>query len=327
MKKFLIKILSFLSLLLIPVGIIIVGDFILLNNKSYWKLPDNVDCIVLGHSHPECAFNDSLIPNLINLGMSGEAYLYTYIKLEKIIQSNKDLKNVFIEFGTNNIDEVMDNWTWDDEHITEYFPKYFPVLNQSEFNLLWEKNAISIITIPRRNYGVEFSKVFYYSLIKRSGALSDSKEYGGYKYLDRDLMDSLVYAQESQNILNEVRDNKVSGINIYYLHKILELCKQNRIKAFLIRSPVYTLYSNRSEEMKYKKILGEEFSDVAYMDFARFPLEKKQYGDFSHLNYLGATIFSSWFVHMLDEGLLEKADKQKYIDIEIEERMYKLGNQ
>ena len=319
MKRFLIK-LSFFSLsLIIPILLVVLGELIIKNCEKFWKIPDDKDCIVLGHSHPECAFNDSLIQNLINLSLSGEAYLYTYTKLKKLIESNKQLKTVFIEFGTNNFHESMDLWTWDNEHLNYNLPKYFAIIDKTEIRLLRNNNSKLFFSVTPRNYIKEIGYSYYNLLFNGNRVISNKRRYGGYLYLIRNKIDSLVNID--QEIITNKNSNdipiKTSNTNILYLNKILELCKQNKITAYLIRTPVHKMYSNQQEEEIYKCILNNEFSNSTFLDFKAFPLTDDEFGDFGHLNYKGAEIFSRWFSKLLSKGLLLTEEKQKFIDEEI----------
>ncbi|MGB0177181.1 MAG: hypothetical protein ACPF9D_08440, partial [Owenweeksia sp.] len=294
-----------------------------LNQSEFWELPNNEKYIVLGHSHPECAYNDSLIPDFANLGSSGEAYLYSYVKLQKIIENNPQLKTVFIEYGTNNIDEVMSLWTWDDIHVSNNLPKYFAIIDKEEMGVLWENNSRSVLTIPPKTYIEEIGYNYYNSIFKENNFMSSRKRYGGYLHLVRDKTDSLIVARKPPKKHSEKpKDRKVSDINIYYLGKMLELCEQNEVQACLVRSPVHEFYSNPSKEEAYQNILRKNFPEATLLDFEKFPLENNQYGDFGHINHKGAEVFSRWFAELLNNGLLEKEDKQKFIDEAIEARVH-----
>ena len=58
-------------------------------------LPDEKKYVFLGHSHAQAAYNDKLIDSAFNLASSGEAYFYTYVKLNKILEDNSDKKIIF----------------------------------------------------------------------------------------------------------------------------------------------------------------------------------------------------------------------------------------
>ena len=66
-------------------------------------------------------------------------------------------------------------------------------------------------------------------------------------------------------------------------------------------------------------ILSTRFADIEFLDFAKYPLQNSEFGDFDHLNYRGARKFSIWFNQLIDDGLLERTDKQSFINERIEE--------
>ncbi len=317
MKKFLLKVLGFFGFFTFIGLLVLLGDRFILNSNVFWKLPGNTENVILGHSHPECAFNDSIIPNFKNLGASGEAYLYTYIKLKKIIQNNEQVKTVFIEFGTNNVKKNMDEWIWDIKSISGHFPMYFSTLELPELAVVWNNGATDLFKISFKRYIKEIGYHYYSLFFEKGGVVSDKKKYGGYRYLIRNKTDSLINARLVENKVFKPIDERISNTNIHYLKKMLELCQQYQIKPILVRCPVHEFYSNPNEEENFRNILNSNFSDVVFIDFEKFPLENDFYGDFGHLNYKGAKVFSEWFSYMLNNGLLYKEDKQGFIDNEI----------
>jgi hypothetical protein len=56
---------------------------------------------------------------------------------------------------------------------------------------------------------------------------------------------------------------------------------------------------------------------LEYLDFLKFPLKNAQFADPEHLNHKGAKVFSQWFNQLLKKGLLEKNNKQDFINEEI----------
>jgi len=109
MRKFLIQIFLFsFSLLSVFLLVIIISNRVI-DSKKIFKLPNKINYLILGHSHPECNFNDSLIDNTKNLAQSGELYFYTYLKTRKILADNKQVKAIFLEFTNNEIINNMEN--------------------------------------------------------------------------------------------------------------------------------------------------------------------------------------------------------------------------
>ena len=75
MKEFLKKITAIFIMFILILATGVISLQVIINSKATFKL-DN-ESIILGHSQPECAFNDSLIPGFNNVSESGEPYFYT----------------------------------------------------------------------------------------------------------------------------------------------------------------------------------------------------------------------------------------------------------
>jgi len=285
-----------------------------INNPLYFKLSDKTNIIVLGHSHPECAFNDTLIPNLSNFGMSGESYFYTYLKAKKIIPNNNQIKTVLIEFENSQIDKIMDSWTWDNEHIINNFPKYFPLLDYKDFCFLWKKNYKAILDCPPKSLMNESGFNLLTKFIPHKGIMYNNR-FGGYRYLIRDKTDSLIKCISKTNT-NKTKQ-EFSDSNIEYLSKIIQLCKINNVAVFLIRSPFHKKYDYYFNELKFQDIRKSNFSNVEFLDFKDFPLHNNQFGDLGHLNFKGSRVFSIFFDNLLDSGLLNRANKQDFINNQV----------
>jgi hypothetical protein len=80
MKKYLYKTIAFLVILFILiVGFELVTAKLMVSNLDF-KFENRPKYLVLGHSQPEHAFNDSIIDGLKNLAEGGESYFWTYHK-------------------------------------------------------------------------------------------------------------------------------------------------------------------------------------------------------------------------------------------------------
>jgi len=84
-----------------------------INRNANFKLEPNIDKIIVGHSHSDCTYNDSIIPNFKNLYQSGESYFFTFYKLQKIVEINPQIKTIYFELTNNQIDTSMERWTFE----------------------------------------------------------------------------------------------------------------------------------------------------------------------------------------------------------------------
>ena len=101
MKKFLIRLILFaLIIASFITGLIIVSDFAIKQRKHILlKLSNDTDIVFAGNSTVECAVDDKLIAGSVNIAQSGEAYLYSYVKIKALSEVNKQIKTVFLGFS------------------------------------------------------------------------------------------------------------------------------------------------------------------------------------------------------------------------------------
>ncbi|MFM9987014.1 hypothetical protein [Flavobacterium sp.] len=310
MKKLLIKATIFVSIVFTILIFGILSLYKIIDQGNYYKLDKKYDNLIFGHSHSECAFNDKKIANTLNISNSGESYFYTYFKVKKIIENNK-IKNVFISFTNNYIEYTIDTTEiWKEKYLNKWYSKYGAYMTSEDLLLLLKKNLKGIL-----NAQSLASKKYLTFLIKRKKSIIEDLSWGKYKYLNRNKLDSLLRHKDTTN--EKIINFKYSKYNLQYLDKILKICKENKINVYLVRSPVHHAWGALSNEYYFKKLVNERYKKYEFLDFKDFPLENNSYGDLSHLNHFGASKFSLFFNNLLEDKLLEKQDKQEFINVEM----------
>ncbi|MFA7444877.1 MAG: hypothetical protein WCY89_02945 [Flavobacteriaceae bacterium] len=302
MKNFLRKISVFIGGLFLIILIIFgVNRYF----SDFRILPENT-ILIMGHSHSECAYNDSLILGVANYSDSGETYFYNYIKLRQLIKQNPKINKVLIEFTNNQIESFIDERTWEDKYISHRFPKYGVFMDKEEMALLLKKNP----TYFKENLSACFKSNFMMIL---KNQLNYTTEIGGYKYLERKLTET----EQEEDTTEKVDNETLAVYNLYYLDKIIAFCQQNNVEVILIRSPLHKDY-NFDNEAVFQNMLKTKYHELDFLDFSEFPLSDDEFGDVLHLNHKGAKKYSLWFDRLLKKGLFQKNHKQKFIDKEIE---------
>jgi hypothetical protein len=109
---------------------------------------------------------------------------------------------------------------------------------------------------------------------------------------------------------------ETSEINVKYLKSIINYCSDKKVKAILIRCPIHHKNKVLQNEATFNKIRSSVFSNIEFIDFKDFPLNDSDFYDLGHLNYNGAKKFSIYFNKMLNDGLLEMKEKQKFVNQE-----------
>ncbi|WP_347372870.1 hypothetical protein [Aequorivita sp. Q41] len=298
MKLFLSKIIQFLLLIIVTVVSVSTLLNTHLNNKTQFALNKNVESIVFGHSHPETAFNDSLIVNFKNLAQSGESYFYTFIKAKQVFKHNPQIKNVFIEFSNIDVTQIRDEEIWNEKYINWRYPTYASWMNISEQAYLLAKNPKIVIATLPKTYKNQIERI-------RSNRFNYIKSTGGYLYLTESKLDSLI----AVNYNKQEPENKYfikSVANLYYLEKLIALCYENNKQVYFVRSPLYKDSFYRVNEELFQEIKKEMFPKIKFLDYVDFDIPNSYFRDLHHLNYKGAIQFSNMFNSKLQQLTTEQ---------------------
>lgn len=268
---------------------------------------------VLGHSQPECAFNDSLIENFVNLASVGESYFYTYRKLQQIIAQQPQLKTLLLDFSNNQLTLGSEEAIWADRFIQAKLPSYLPFIDFQEKWLLFQKNPSGFLDAYALSWNSNLNRFF-------KSDYQFQKALGGYRSLQVQHADSLAQLAEKSATKEKSSAplDPLPSINIHYLNQILALCKAHQIKVYLIRLPVHSAFSayHRYEE-RHHDFFRNELAAYEFLDFSQFPLQVEEFADLEHLNDKGARKFSTFFQKLVEKGLFQAADKQRFIEKEM----------
>lgn len=277
-------------------------------SRLQYRLDRDVTGIILGHSQPECAYNDTIIKDFQNVARSAESYFYTYYKVKVLIEQNPQIDTVLLEFTNNYLENETAAWTRRTDIISNYYPPLSNVITITDKLKLLIKSPSSFIMASSLA-----SKERLVRILK--GNLNYTGQWGGYNYLIRNKTDSLIahFRKEKKPISLRLSDN----LNLFYLRKTINYLKEKDIQLFLVRSPINEHYKNIKYEHQFQKLLKNEFNDVEFLDFSDFPISNDEFGDLKHLNYKGARKYSKWFQQLLNEKLLLRQDKQEFINKEI----------
>ena len=290
MKRFLISFLVFILLVgSIVFGLSALSDYAIKQRENnLLKISENINKVFLGDSNIECAVNDSLIPNSINIAQSGEAYIYTYAKIKSLLEYNDQIKTVFVGFSFwDLIKFTEDRWMFSSEFVIEEITLYNYLLNYYDKFLLIKNNPEAYIKGVLKSILSNFH-VFVKSLHRGefNGKLIN---FGGYVESGREILQEDI---KKNTFKEQVFEEGL--IQIEYLRKISELCRQRSIKLVLLNTPKHIYYnSNIPEAIRQNWIsVRKSFSRDSLLDFSTFSLPDSCFGDLTHINAKGAKIFS-----------------------------------
>lgn len=268
-----------------------------IRNHANFRFPKEYKYIMIGHSHPECAYNDSLISNFKNISDSGEAYFYTYYKLIELLKDNPSIEIVMIEFTNNQVDSAMDKWIWGEKSISHFYPKYGVFIGLQGQVLLAKKSFGSVLNsfsvLQKRNFlRIVNNDYDYFNHI------------GGYVHYEKNGVEEAKLNQKRTKKNSPIDDEY--SMNIKYLEKIISLCKQKNKEIVLIRTPQHSVLKMRDNDKKYLNVYFDKFNDIPLIDFNDFHIPDYGYKDLEHLNYKGANIISKTMDSIIENKLIEK---------------------
>ena len=282
MKKFLINTAIIISTTLLLSTIITFASVRILRQSIFYLSPDK-NIVILGDSHTECAINDNILTNATNLSQSGTGYLYSYCILRELLKTNPQIDTIVLSFFDQSLSKKYDDILYSKDRTKFKLPPLIAFMQSNEISLLTKDitviiNAyleVPIITLQ------SIIKSFHYPIYK----------IGGYLALNRDKLKVDIQRYDSIDLSVNVIDKNT--IQYQALEKIKNLCSEKDITLILINTPTYKpeLYSNQTV---FNQQIKEYLPDFTYRDYSEFKLEDNCFGDIGHLNYKGATKFSTY---------------------------------
>ena len=280
MKNF-IKKTTLLIILLIAISFLQYFIFGIIEKTKYRdSYPEN-SLAIIGHSHPSCAINDSLLSRDLgitceNHGVNGQGMFWSIIGGRKLC--NQGLKHVLIEVSNNT---YTTNWKTVVERraLNELHKKYF--IKPTEWLDLLHSNPTVTIklfmrqTLPRKRVTGSFFKNKLTFVPKQ--VEENSLDSGDYKF-------------------------KVD-FNDEIIHNLIE--ENPSISFFVIRAPQHPrLYDNLTDSNEHYLINQlskfRKHKNCIVMDFGHTYSEDKLFADLGHMNNTGADIFTKHLADSLD---------------------------
>ncbi|MDN3666174.1 hypothetical protein QWY92_12250 [Algibacter miyuki] len=273
MKKFIIKIVFFiLPILIFPVLLKQVDSYIF--KKTTTNLKGNI--LVLGDSHTQTGINDNLNIALDNLSQSSETYFFSYYKLKKIISQRKPAM-IILGLSPHNLTFFQDEKTYGFNESTRFkalWERYYFSLNYEGIKTLNKNSSTNVYSITTNILNTNFKEI-----------LRGKNAYiGGFRKSEETNLDSILLNNKIKihfyNNKNKVY--KESQVQIEYLNKIYDLCKENDIIFNVINLPTHKLYKSKipNEVLNtYDKIIKNlKNKGVTTLDYSLMDLPNNYFG-------------------------------------------------
>tara|TARA_R110000868_G_scaffold193350_1_gene438177 strand:- start:4836 stop:5714 length:879 start_codon:yes stop_codon:yes gene_type:complete len=280
MKKFLTSIILF-GLSAITLMLVLVISTAWLTKQTFdFQLPLKKNILVLGNSHPECAINDKILPDVYNLAQSGSGYFYDYLKAKEIIKNNPQIDTLIVGYSYGDIAKNMDSWIIGKDKLKFKIRNFFFLFELEDYILLLKANPIEVLVNTPQT-------IFYNLKMKREGY----KYLGGFKRLDESKL------RQAKKLIDTFKPDTSQGYSQYqinYLLKLYEICNKGDIKLILLNTPIHPLLDSIQTPLKksYHEFAEKKLPKALLVNHSNFKLAEEYYRDLDHLNSRGANLYT-----------------------------------
>jgi hypothetical protein len=247
----------------------------------------------IGDSHVQACMNDSIIRSAINFSQHSESFYFSYYKLRKILDDGVAVKRAYLGFSYHNLSAYVEDFMYG-KHSWEIAPKYFFTLPGSEQWKLIASNRGNLYPFTKNIIASGFQPSF-------PGRYTNdfARERVNYKSVEKRIR--YLYYSDGQL-------RPFSGINLYYLDKIVSLCSQRGIDLHFLSTPLHLYHRGKvpqeyldkyRETVRHYNIPVVDLSDDRLDDSCFMP-------DGDHVSRRGAIIVSEHFA----KELIKECSKQ-----------------
>ena len=294
MNPFLKKIGTFFIVLLLGFLIVLVGTKILVSTSFDFSIPKEKNILILGDSHTQCALNDTIIANALNMSESADTYFYSYTKLKNIVPHNKQIDTLILGYAPNNLSITQDNWLLDSSINGFKLPLHFFLFDKNDITEFLSNAPLQLVKnvpfIIKNNLGHLYR-------IKKKEKIN---HFGIGGFLALSHVDTTKEKSETENNL-KIKAINYGSKDIVYLKKIYSFCELNHIKIILLDTPIEQSLNQKHSVFysKYLEFKNSNLPNAMLLHYSKIPFDKKDFADKDHLNARGAKLFSEWFVKQL----------------------------
>jgi hypothetical protein len=289
MKRFLLRLVGFLSIAAAGCAILLVA-VVVLNRQSIdnCRLDQGVDSVVVGDSHTAWAIDAAGIDGVQNISLNAEGYKYTYAKLRHLLRTEPTVRRIYLGFSYHNLSAYYDDYIVGPT-FRQFIHRYRQVLEPADYIDLASRDPAGVADLFLR--------------VVRNGLSAPLR--GGCSLYGR-FSDEPMTAEFDLSTMNrriteqyyvDGRVQAVSSLNLEYLEKIVHLANEHRVDLVMLNTPMHAQYKSRvpakfvelyDSFLREHRLRSFEFHDLQLSDAEFLP-------DGDHTNYRGAVLASRRF--------------------------------
>lgn len=286
MKRFLLRILAFSSILL-SFYAIVWGYYIWQMHTFSFVLPQEKHILVIGDSQTQAAVDDVLLPQIKNISQSHDNYFTQYRRLQLYVDANQQIDTVFIALTPHTVAVWTDCFLGDFGYIDYAVKYYLPFFSLSEWAQFLRHDCADVVSSL-------FTPIKFYlavdsSYIEQMGRFSVVSE----SHLQQDVASGALRLRRHEESVET--NNRVT---LTSLHHIADLCSERGIKLIGLNTPVYHA-DEYLDTANFRKVLTNHFPDIELWDYMRADIPDSFRRDVNHLNRAGA----NWMTEVLGKRM------------------------
>lgn len=280
MKRYLVNI-SLFSVILFVVFISAIGGRYVVCQKMNWQIDPSISIALIGASHITRGFDLSNIHGVGNYSKPSERYMFTYLKLNRLLASNESIDTVVLQCAPADLWQHTDDKYFAENEMSEFIPLFYPLFGKEE----WEAYSGHYVSLLKFIIQHAFDQSLFYvnQYMKRVGFEQEPEL----------LSERMDVKSVHKELKTGVYGNK---INLAYLYKIIDICEKYHKKLYLVYCPVYKpeyFYNQVEYYTELSRI--KKRRNVTCLDFSHLNLADSCFYDAHHLNAEGAKLFTEEF--------------------------------
>ncbi len=277
--------------------------------------------LILGDSHTQCALNDSIMPETMNLSSSADLYFHSYLKLRNILMFNK-IRTLVLSYDYTSFWPGIEDQFFYAGNFDFKLKSYESIMNISDIEQVVINKPTSLNHLMGFFFGEardQEKSALSFSLHGQMNEIDSISRYGGYcsfkKSCDQKVLKNRVDNLKQKGMPDVRQSLKRSNFQLTYLVKIYDLCRVQGIHLVLLNTPVspefYPLQgvSKKSCVSFMRDIRSQFLPQAEYLDFTDYSMTPESYCDVEHLNGKGAIVLSRKVYNLIGIDSLSVKDR------------------
>ena len=277
-------------------GSIMDNKLVFIDQPKYSRIEKSEnEVVILGASRADNQYVSSIIEDSLglktyNYGVGAQNIYTNYAILDLILEKSKKKPSLIIwDFYYT---DIIDSPGWNTENMHRLYSAY------SYSDTI---KSVLLLQGEKKNYLLKYIKTYKFNsklpMALRRLFIKESLEDGGYTPL---------YVKNEEKIKERQEDRgNIDPIKIYYINKMIDLCKSQRIKLAIFISPGFYRKKNINPELNDWSNIIEDIAnkkEILFYDFEQddsFLIHPEWFYNEIHLNDEGAKEYSKIIAHIL----------------------------